>query len=108
MPLTRKFSRPFLSNTAQLSNSIFSADFPKLNDVRGAFNLQSNQNLDEACSEFQQYKDNSVIKGSFTCRGEEEDPEGSVRRRVVARSFTEFLECALDGGPEPYFAARRA
>lgn len=57
-------------------DAIDTADFPQLNDVRGAFNLQSNQNLDEACSEFQQYKDNSVIKGSFTCRGEEEDPEG--------------------------------
>ena len=39
---------------------------------------------------------------------DEEGPEGAARRRIIARSFTEFLERALDGGPEPYFAARRA
>lgn len=53
-----------------------SADFPKLKDVRGAFNLQSNQNLDDVCPAFEEYESDSVIKGEFTCRGEEEDPEG--------------------------------
>jgi len=58
-------------------NAIKTADFPALKDVKGAFNLQSNQNLDDACEQFQTYKDDSVIKGVFTCRGEETDPEGT-------------------------------
>jgi len=58
-------------------NAIETADFPALKDVKGAFNLQSNQNLDDACEQFQTYKDDSVIKGVFTCRGEETDPEGT-------------------------------
>lgn len=57
-------------------DAIDTADFPKLKDVRGAFNLQSNQNLDEVCPAFEDYESDSVIKGEFTCRGEEEDPEG--------------------------------
>ena len=33
------------------------------------------QNLDDACSEFEKLKDDSIIKGTFTCRGEDSDPE---------------------------------
>ena len=64
-------------NSRASANTPHSADFPALKDVKGAFNLQSNQNLDDACSAFQKYKDDSVIKGVFTCRGEESDPEGT-------------------------------
>ncbi|KAM0715345.1 hypothetical protein Q7P37_008843 [Cladosporium fusiforme] len=52
-------------------NSIEKADFPKLKDVRGAFNLQSEQDLTEVCPEFEKMESNSVIKGKFTCRGED-------------------------------------
>jgi len=58
-------------------NAIEKADFPALKDVKGAFNLQSNQNLDDVCPQFQTYSDDSVIKGVYTCRGEDTDPEGT-------------------------------
>lgn len=32
-------------------------------------------NLDDACADFEKLKDDSVIKGTFTCRGEDSDPE---------------------------------
>lgn len=32
-------------------------------------------NLDDACAEFEKLKSDSVIKGTFTCRGEDSDPE---------------------------------
>jgi len=57
-------------------NAIEKADFPALKDVKGAFNLQSEQNLDDVCPQFQTYKDDSVIKGVFTCAGET-NPEGT-------------------------------
>lgn len=52
-----------------------SASLPAINDVRGAFTLVSMQNLDDACSAFEKLKDDSTIKGTFTCRGEDSDPE---------------------------------
>lgn len=58
-------------------DSIDTADFPALKDVRGAFNLQSEQDLTDVCPEFEKYESDSVIKGSFTCRGEDTDLGGS-------------------------------
>lgn len=54
-----------------------SAAFPKLGDVRGAFTLVSQQNIDTPCGNFKDLKDNGVIKGTYTCRGEEEDPSST-------------------------------
>ena len=48
---------------------------PAISDVRGAFTLVSMQNLDDACADFEKLKDDGVIKGTFTCRGEDSDPE---------------------------------
>jgi len=56
-------------------DAIDSASLPAINDVRGAFTLVSMQNLDDACSAFEKLKDDSTIKGTFTCRGEDSDPE---------------------------------
>jgi hypothetical protein len=75
-PLRSKFTNS-LRCPRSFANTTCRADFPALKDVKGAFNLQSNQNLDDACAQFQTYKDDSVIKGVFTCRGEETDPEGT-------------------------------
>lgn len=51
-------------------NGVFTdVNLPKLADVRGAFNLQSTQNIDSICSNFQSKAgSNNVIKGTFTCR----------------------------------------
>jgi hypothetical protein len=75
-PSRSKFAKN-VSRPRSLANTTFRADFPALKDVKGAFNLQSNQNLDDVCTQFQTYKDDSVIKGVYTCRGEETDPEGT-------------------------------
>lgn len=54
-----------------------SADLPALTDVRGAFTLISSENIDDACTTFMGLKDDGTIKGTYTCRGEESDPENS-------------------------------
>ncbi|KAK3722728.1 cell wall protein Ecm33 [Vermiconidia calcicola] len=61
----------------------FNGDFedvqlPQLDDVRGAFNLQSEQNIDDACEEFRPLAGGrgSVIKGPFTCEGKLRNPGG--------------------------------
>jgi len=45
--------------------------FPALSDVRGAFNIQSHNNIDSSCSKFAPLKSGrgSVIKGPYTCTG---------------------------------------
>ncbi|KAL1296870.1 hypothetical protein AAFC00_004487 [Neodothiora populina] len=49
--------------------------FPALTDVRGAFNLQSSGVLD--CKPFDALKkQNGVIKGKYTCAGQQEKPSG--------------------------------
>ncbi|PNS13993.1 Protein ecm33 [Sphaceloma murrayae] len=50
---------------------------PALSNVAGAFNLQSTANIDSACSRFKPLtgRDN-IIKGEFTCRGEQARPGG--------------------------------
>lgn len=73
MPLTRKFNSCFIPQ--ELSLTKLSAAFPELNDVRGAFTLVSAENIDDACSSFEELKNGGTIKGTFTCRGEEADPE---------------------------------
>ncbi|KAF8475004.1 hypothetical protein BDZ91DRAFT_824268 [Kalaharituber pfeilii] len=50
------------------------ATLPKLEDVQGSFNLQTTEVFN--CDEFEQYRDDKVIKGDkFTCLSEEENPE---------------------------------
>lgn len=45
-----------------------SVDLPELKDVRGAFNLQSTQDINSVCSHFKPLSgQNNVIKGTFTC-----------------------------------------
>ena len=57
--------------------TFYSAALPALKDVRGAFTLVSSENIDDACSAFMDLKNDGTIKGTYTCRGEESDPENS-------------------------------
>jgi hypothetical protein len=51
---------------------------PALADVRGAFNIQSKENIDELCAGFEELSgEDNVIKGEFTCIGEQEEPSGA-------------------------------
>ena len=55
-----------------------SVSLPALQDVKGAFNLQSSQNLTSACNHFQPLSGpNNVIKGTYTCSGGEASPGGT-------------------------------
>lgn len=52
-------------------------NLPGLQDVRGAFNLQSSEDIDDACSHFQGMAgQGNTIKGTFTCKGSEAKPGG--------------------------------
>ena len=56
----------------------FRVSLPKINDVRGAFNLQSTEDITKACTHFRPLSvANSVIKGPFTCLGETSNPGGT-------------------------------
>ncbi|KAK5110758.1 hypothetical protein LTR62_005635 [Meristemomyces frigidus] len=51
---------------------------PALSDVRGAFNLQSTSDISSACSNFKGLSgSNNVIKGTFTCSGDQSHPGGA-------------------------------
>ena len=43
---------------------------PKLNDVRGAFNLQSTKDISSACDKFNPLKNQGIIKGPYYCHGQ--------------------------------------
>ncbi|GAB7351982.1 hypothetical protein MBLNU459_g2507t1 [Dothideomycetes sp. NU459] len=50
---------------------------PSITNIRGAFNLQSSADIDSTCSTFKALSgSNSVIKGKFTCAGEQSKPSG--------------------------------
>lgn len=51
---------------------------PALDDVRGAFNLQSTQDIGRACDHFSSIAgENAAIKGTYTCSGKEASPGGA-------------------------------
>lgn len=46
--------------------------------MRGAFNLQSTKDITDACNHFEPLSgQNNVIKGEYTCKGEEDHPQGT-------------------------------
>jgi hypothetical protein len=56
-------------------------DISKLNEVTGAFNLQSTGDIQDTCDKvFKPLKDKSKIRGKFTCTGKVAKPgmEGST------------------------------
>ncbi|KAK4549771.1 hypothetical protein LTR36_005072 [Oleoguttula mirabilis] len=55
-----------------------SVTLPDLEDVKGAFNLQSSGDIDTACSHFEPLSgSNNVIKGTYTCAGGESTVGGT-------------------------------
>ncbi|KAI5784625.1 hypothetical protein EDC01DRAFT_202516 [Geopyxis carbonaria] len=59
-----------------MSGAFKKVSLPKLDDVRGGFNLQSTEKLD--CTQFDNYKSDGVIKGSLmTCKGEADVAEST-------------------------------
>jgi hypothetical protein len=51
---------------------------PSLNLVKGAFNLQSDENIDSTCAHFQPLSGpNKDIRGKYTCAGKQKSPGGT-------------------------------
>lgn len=55
-----------------LDSDISSVILPALNQVRGAFNIQTSGQFN--CSAFQKLNSNKAIKGKFFCSGNQEKP----------------------------------
>ncbi|KAF2127362.1 hypothetical protein P153DRAFT_368667 [Dothidotthia symphoricarpi CBS 119687] len=47
---------------------------PKLDDVKGAFNLQSSENITEACAFYKKLQSQKLIRGKYYCQGALVDP----------------------------------
>jgi len=47
---------------------------PKLESVKGTFNVQSSDNLTESCNFYQNLKNKKYIEGGYVCRGKLVDP----------------------------------
>ena len=51
---------------------------PSLNLVKGAFNPQSNENIDSTCNHFKPLAGpNKDIRGKYTCAGKQSNPSGT-------------------------------
>lgn len=57
-----------------MSGNMSTVETPKLDDIKGAFNLQSTDNVTAACNFYKPLKDKKLIQGSYFCRGKVEDP----------------------------------
>ncbi|KAF2035566.1 hypothetical protein EK21DRAFT_96778 [Setomelanomma holmii] len=57
-----------------ISGNMTTVETPKLNNVKGAFNLQSSENITEACNFYQPLKDKKLILGKYLCKGKLVDP----------------------------------
>jgi hypothetical protein len=57
-----------------ISGNMSKVETPKLNDVKGAFNLQSSDNVTAACNFYKPLKDKKLIQGAYFCRGKLENP----------------------------------
>lgn len=55
-----------------------SIDLPKLEDVRGAFNIQSEEDIADQCTAFKKEAgEGKTIKGKFQCAGKQSNPGGA-------------------------------
>ena len=53
-----------------------SLKIPELNEVRGAMNLQSSEDIQDVCDNFSSMaSSNGVIRGKFTCKSNNGDPK---------------------------------
>ncbi|KAK7555679.1 hypothetical protein IWX49DRAFT_570957 [Phyllosticta citricarpa] len=60
------------------SGNLSSVTLADLTTVKGAFNIQSSENLDQTCSHFKSLSGSSnVIQGKFTCAGSQSNPGGA-------------------------------
>lgn len=59
------------STTTTNQNSV---ETPKLNNVAGAFNLQSSENMTSVCEPYQELKNKKLIQGKYLCKGKLVDP----------------------------------
>ncbi|KAL1629686.1 cell wall protein Ecm33 [Neofusicoccum ribis] len=60
------------------SGNFSSVDLPDLEDVRGAFNLQSSEDISSSCTHFKSLSGGSnVIKGKYQCAGKQANPGGA-------------------------------
>ncbi|KAJ4337027.1 cell wall protein Ecm33 [Didymella glomerata] len=57
-----------------MSGNMSSVETPKLDSVKGAFNLQSTDNITDACSFYKPLKDKKLIQGKYFCEGKLVDP----------------------------------
>jgi hypothetical protein len=57
-----------------VSGNMSSVETPELDNVKGAFNLQSSENVTAACSFYQNLQNKKLIQGKFFCRGKLENP----------------------------------
>lgn len=62
-----------------LSGNMSDVETPALDSVKGAFNLQSTDNITEACAFYKPLKDKKLIEGKYFCQGKLVNPgqEGS-------------------------------
>lgn len=52
----------------------YSVETPELDSVKGAFNLQSTNNITSACAFYKPLKDKKLIQGKYFCEGKLVDP----------------------------------
>jgi hypothetical protein len=77
-----------------MSGAFKKATLPKLEDVRGGFNLQSTEEI--SCDEFDKYKDDGVIKGNdITCKS-----SASVAESTNGGASTSGDSSSSDNGDE--------
>ncbi|CAO2658691.1 Nn.00g064140.m01.CDS01 [Neocucurbitaria sp. VM-36] len=57
-----------------ISGNMSKVETPKIDSVKGAFNLQSTDNVTAACAFYKPLHDKKLLEGSYFCRGKVEDP----------------------------------
>lgn len=57
-----------------ISGNMSKVETPKLENVAGAFNLQSTDNVTEACNFYKSLQSKKWIRGSYVCKGKLVDP----------------------------------
>ncbi|GAB7342070.1 hypothetical protein MBLNU457_g0352t1 [Dothideomycetes sp. NU457] len=67
-----------IGGALDFNGNFSNVSLPALTDVKGAFNLQSSADISNICSNFRSLSgQNNVIKGTFTCAGEQSHPGGA-------------------------------
>lgn len=63
-----------ISGALDLSGNMTKVDMPALNEVKGAFNLQSSGDTQGACDNFKKLADDGKLKGEYFCEDQVSDP----------------------------------